>query len=241
MDIEFFNITDKDKSFAILLKTEANIVLQKYINDKKRFIANKIKFEYVLKVIETIDSIDPNEEIINFILNTLNTLWNIGILSPLTLNADEFISEKSRYGRDNKRYPYIYLNDFNEICNRNAFNVIVKKQYDHQANTEIICPYTVIKGNTRIYINKGGSLTGDYIESCKIRQDIIDRHCFTIQSVVNIPCSYIIDEGEWILTVDHREPKLKALKEFYDVPIKFDQTIKDRKYDIRNYKKLNKQ
>ena len=36
MDIEFFNITDKDKSLAILLKTEANIVLQKYINDKKK-------------------------------------------------------------------------------------------------------------------------------------------------------------------------------------------------------------
>ena len=60
----------------------------------------------------------------------------------------------------------------------------------------------------------------------------------TIQSIVNIPCSLILDNGDRIITVDHREPKLKVLKDFYEVYFKFDKTVHDRKYDIRKYAKM---
>ena len=81
-------------------------------------------------------------------------------------------------------------------------------------------------------------ITGDYISSCKIRKNIIDTKCFTIQSIINIPCSMIYDEGKGIITVDHREPKLKVLEDFYDVFFRFNEQIKNKKYDIRKYKKL---
>mgnify|MGYP007057686606 FL=1 len=37
--------------------------------------------------------------------------------------------------------------------------------------------------------------------------------------------------------VDHREPKLKVLQEFYEVPIYIDEFIKG-KFNIRKYQKL---
>ena len=47
-----------------------------------------------------------------------------------------------------------------------------------------------------------------------------------------------LDNGDRIITVDHREPKLKVLKDFYEVYFKFDKTVHDRKYDIRKYAKM---
>ena len=89
-----------------------------------------------------------------------------------------------------------------------------------------------------IFINKGGVVTGEYIAICEIRKEVVDKHNYTIQSIVNIPCSLILDNGDRIITVDHREPKLKVLKDFYEVYFKFDKTVHDRKYDIRKYAKM---
>ena len=78
----------------------------------------------------------------------------------------------------------------------------------------------------------------EYIAICEIRKEVVDKHNYTIQSIVNIPCSLILDNGDRIITVDHREPKLKVLKDFYEVYFKFDKTVHDRKYDIRKYAKM---
>ena len=91
-----------------------------------------------------------------------------------------------------------------------------------------------------ICISKGGIITGEYVQQCEIRKDIVERHSFNIQSVVNIPVARIIDGDSVIHVVDHREPKLKVLREFYEVPIYIDETVKNKHYNLRKYTKLNK-
>ena len=49
----------------------------------------------------------------------------------------------------------------------------------------------------------------------------------------------ILDDDYVVYAVDHREPTLKELSKTYDVSIHIDTDIKG-KYNIRNYKKLEK-
>ena len=110
--------------------------------------------------------------------------------------------------------------------------------YEDNENKQIECTNELIHNNHRIYISKGGVITGEYVEKCIIRPDIVDKHSFTIQSIPNIPVCIIFDKDNSIYVVDHREPKLKALQQFYDVPINKDEDITNKHYNLRKYDKI---
>ena len=85
----------------------------------------------------------------------------------------------------------------------------------------------------RIYISRGGIINGDYIHKCYIKHNGFH----SVKDSLKIPVSSIEKENgvDFILFVDHREPKLKALMEFYNVSIEHDDNIK---YNVRTFKKL---
>lgn len=240
MEKVFFNSSD-DKDISILLKREANIILASLDKNSDEYLYKKNFFEETLNVVRVIEYSGLHSKYRINILNTINRILNVGILSPLTLKDDEFLNHVDSNGRFcNTRYKDIYIdNNLNmSICNANAFNLYIRTAYSHDENKQIECTNEIIHKNHRIYISKGGIITGEYIEKCIVRPDVVAKHSFTIQSIPNIPVCIIIDKDDSIYVVDHREPKLKALQQFYDVPINKDENIANKHYNLRKYNKI---
>lgn len=236
---EVFKIEHTDYPIVNSFKKEANILLASFDKIDDSYLITKSKLQDAIEIVRTLGRIDiEHEDDISSIIKYVNKFLDNYILSPLTLNDDEFNKESSNGVRVNNRYPYIYKFK-DKIYNKFAFKCYIRHKYNHQDNKEIDTKPFMYNMSNRLYISKGGIITGEYVENCIIRQDIVDRHSFTIQSIVIIPVSIIWDNGKFIYVVDHREPKLKALREFYDVPINIDESIKG-KYNLRKYVKLNK-
>lgn len=215
---------------------EANIVLAS-LKGKPSYSSKLDAYETCLKITRCIDNSVPQSKYdVDFIINTIKTVWDKGILSPLTLNDDEFDGDENTQVRHNKRYHYIYKFD-NVIFNDMAFNAVVKREYDVENNCEIDSKPYIIDHNTIVHITRGGVTTGEYFSSCVIRQNIVNRHEFSIQSIVKIPVSALLLPNSTIYVMDEREPKFKVLQEFYDIKINKYDDFKG-KYDIRKFKKL---
>lgn len=239
---EQFLIHDGDSGLVIKLVREANILLASMDKNSTDYEYKYYRLEDSINIMRAIDATEPqHDEDIQFILNTINTIWNKGILSPLTLKDNEFLNYTDSEGYlRNTRYSDIYTdtNNHMSICNDNAFNLYIRAAYSHDENQQIECTNEIVHKNHRVYISKGGVITGEYIEKCIIRPDIVNKHSFTIQSILNIPVCIIVDDDNSIYVVDHREPKLKALQQFYEVPINKDEVIANKHYNLRKYKKL---
>lgn len=237
---EIFKIESEDTGITRSLKREANIKLAS-LKDSPDYIYNKVRFVDAINIAKVIDEAGlQSDQDIDTVLGIINKIWNVGILSPLTLQDNEFEKYKDSKGyRANIRYLDIVKKD-NIIENRNAFNILIRAKYNHVDNKQEEFISKIKYKNTRVYISKGGIITGEYFENCIIRQSNVDKQCFVIQSIINIPVCIIEDKNKYIYAVDHRDPKLKALRDFYEVPIKIDEEIVSRKYNIRKYVKLNK-
>lgn len=237
---------NNDKGLSIILKREANIVLASLKKDDPEYTFKYYHFKETLDVVKAIERTDPQcDEDINFILNTLNTLWTKGILSPLTLKDDEFSSFDINGLAHNLRFYNIYKieevdsNNNPYIYNREAYKAVIRKQYDGDLMKQVPVDKHEVKCSPTIYINKGGRITGDYIDACRIRPELVNKNCYTIQSTVGIPSSAVYTkEFGMIYTADHREPNIKILKDFYEVSEGFSSKIDDAKIDIRKFQKL---
>lgn len=242
---ELFNALPGDKGLVITLVREANIALASLPKDTADYLWRKEKYEEAIKVMRSLEDTEPqHDDDINFILNTINTIWEKGILSPLTLKDDEFEIVNEQGFKINTRYPNIYMmpskdKDGNKcIYNHMGYKATVRNEYDAIINEQRSITIKVYHKCPQIFINKGGRVTGEFINLCRIRPEIVNQHNYTIQSTVNIPVSAIYKGKMNILTVDHREPKLKVLKEFYEVSGGFYEDIDNAKIDIRKFKKI---
>lgn len=245
MNEDIFKIAPEDKGLVITYKKEANIKLAsiKNITEANNYVAHAIDCIRVLRAIEASEPSSSKE--IDAILDDVNTIWRKGILSPLTLKDDEFDLPNADGIRLNTRYPYIYLASNSDkecnsyIYNSNAYKITIRHHYDDVNKIEVAIPNITINKCPQIFINKGGRVTGHFINLCRIRPEIVNKHNYTIQSIINIPASSIYtEEFEYIYTVDHRESKLKILRDFYEVNDGFYDDIDNAKIDIRKYKKL---
>lgn len=227
-----------DIGLVINLVREANIVLASLTKDSPDYIWKQERFKEAIDIMRSIEATEPQcDDDINFILNTINNIWKKGILSPLTLKDDEFNIIEDTDEAINKRYRWI-IKRGDKVYNNAAYKTTVRKSYNHNLGIEVETRIPTINFNPILYISKGGIITGEYICRCEIRPDIVAKHSFVIQSIINIPSSIITVNDRFIYVVDHREPKLKALNEFYNVPVGFDDTVKSMKLNIRKYKKL---
>ena len=126
------------------------------------------------------------------------------------------------------------------IFNVLAYTAKVRRFYiKNEDNITEVPVGNIVKGegeiiDERIYISRGGIINGDYIRFCYLKHQ---TGIYSIKDPIKLPVSSIEEqEGiNFILFVDHREPKLKALMEFYNVIIEHDINIK---YNVRTFKKL---
>lgn len=175
-------------------------------------------------------------------------------LTAIDVDPSNFATRKGflPYVLEHKRCDDIFMISGQKgIINGRAYGYTVRHQYDDKLKTEIplnhsdahcdyIYPLSLAYNhkNTepttiKLFISKGGIVTGEYIDLCYIRS----KTKYVVRDPINIPISLIAadtDELMDIMVVDHREPKLKALMEFYDCPIKH----KNIHFNIRSYKKL---
>ena len=236
-----FFITADDLYLSRTFKREANIVLASLEKDGFVYITLKNKFTRILNTIQAIESTGANSNAdVNEIIETIKMIIDNGIMSPLTFENYEFDSIGDIDGkRYNLRYPDIYVEkSTGRIFNANAFNVYIRAVYSDVLKEQIDAAPAIHRKNRHVYISKGGVITGDYILDCQIRPEVVAKHKFSIQSVVNIPVCLINYKDGSIYAVDHREPKLKAFMEFYDCVVGHDDKVAKAKLNIRNYKKL---
>ena len=236
-----FSITTDDLYLSKTFKREANIILASLKEDSVEYIVTRNKFVRILNTIQEIEKGGANSNAdVNEIIDTIQIIINKGVISPLTLENDEFNLISDLDGkRYNLRYPDIYAEkSTGRIFNTNAFNVYIRAVYSDVLKEQIDAAPAIHRKNRRVYISKGGVITGDYILDCQIRPEVVAKHKFTIQSIVNIPVCLINYKDGSIYVVDHREPKLKALMEFYNCVVGYDDKVAKAKLNIRNYKKL---
>lgn len=235
-----FELKHDDIEIISTFKREANIVLASLENDKTKQAVTYKAYQDTLHILTELYSTSPFFEAnVDFVLNSIIKIRKDGLLSELTLNDNEFDDHLKSF-KINKRYGAIWKDNKGIIYNSRAYNIYVRAEYDHVNKIQRQRNPELIEESDRIYLSKGGVITGEYIENCIIPKKVIDKKCFTIQSIINIPVCKIIDNdlNKFIYVVDHREPRLKVLQEFYEVPICFDENVKNRKYNIRKYKKI---
>jgi hypothetical protein len=205
---------EKDNSdFMIFIKTELNKLEKDYGTEYTDVIFNII-VELVYK--HNIKSINYND-----ILNKVNRLVNNYPITSINLD------------NENNKCIYIAKDEINNKWYYNrAYKIIVDKLYNLTNNEELYLPEKEELFNERIYITRGGVVSGEYINKCYIK-----NLNFYPRDPVTINCSRITNyEDINIYTIDSRSPKLKVLKEFYNVSINIDDKYKY--IDIRKFKKL---
>lgn len=205
---------EKDNSdFMVFLKTELNKLEKDYGTDYTDTIFNII-IELVYK--HNIKSINYTD-----ILNKINRLINNYPITSINLD------------NENNKCIYIAKDEINNKWYYNrAYKIIVDKLYNLTNNEELYLPGKEELFNERIYITRGGVVSGEYINKCYIK-----NLNFYPRDPVTINCSRITNYRDInIYTIDSRSPKLKVLKEFYNVSINIDDKYKY--IDIRKFKKL---
>ena len=160
--------------------------------------------------------------------------WSWKPWSSISLSNENF-------NKLNRHYRAWYIQKDNKgIFNVMAYLSKIRKSYIVKSENEVVELENGILDkngeycNERIYISRGGIINGDYIHFCYLKHQTGN---YSIKDPVKIPVSSIEEENDvnFILFVDHREPKLKALMEFYNVTIEHDYNIK---YNVRTFKKL---
>lgn len=194
---------------------------------------NENWYQVVEKITDVIDRYpeDSCKVAIDLVLKS----WNHKPWNAISLSNENF----NKLGR-HKRAWYIQY----AICgiyNVLAYSAKVRRFYIEDENNITEVPVgKIIKAegeiiDERIYISRGGIINGDYIHFCYLKHQTGN---YSIKEPIKIPVSSIEENNgpDFMLFVDHREPKLKALMEFYNVPIEHDDNIK---YNVRTFKKLN--
>lgn len=234
-----YEINKEDNNLIKYAKNELNILYKDIIlDDKLNNINNKI-----INIVNILNDCDDNEK--ENIFLKLNKLLYKRPLSHINLNKNNFI-KKDNILKHN-RYDAICIDTNNKIYNKEAFKYTIEKVIYEDADTYINndvsynCLKSTSKKDIKIYLSKGGVLTGHYINKCYLFNDIIKSEIFVFQSIINLKCNAIIfNDNRVILIIDHRNKKLSTLKKFYNVDIAIDNKIKEKHIDIRKFNSKSK-
>lgn len=210
--------------------------LYKRIKSELELVSSSDKNNNYYKFIEEVNNIIDKypEDSVKVGLDLMIKSWNWKPWSSINLSKENFDSF-SRH----KRAWYIQ-NNIHGTHNILAYTGKVRKFYIKDENNIKEVPVGVIIDNDgeiideRVYISRGGIINGDYIHFCYLKNQIDN---YSIKDPIKLPVSSIENKNDvnFILFVDHREPKLKALMEFYNVPIEHDYNVK---YNVRTFEKL---
>lgn len=210
--------------------------LYERIKSELELISGSDKNNNYYKFIEEVNNIIDKypEDSVKVGLDLMLKSWNWKPWSSINLSKENF----DKLGQ-HKRAWYI-KNGIYGIFNVLAYTAKVRRFYIKDENNIKEVPVgNIIKGegeiiDERIYISRGGIINGDYIRFCYLKHQTGN---YSIKDPIKIPVSSIEekDNVNFILFVDHREPKLKSLMEFYNVQIEHDYNVK---YNVRTFEKL---
>lgn len=163
------------------------------------------------------------------ILKLFTDLCNDKTLIPVDFEQDEVENLYNNFVRY-KRCKNLVKNTVTDtIYYANAYKIVCKKFYN--AVFKYYKDYNGIYGPDKIYLSKGGVVTNEYIEKVYVKGDT-----FMPKDPINLDCNCVrIGMNDRIIyTIDSHSNKLKALMEFYEVPVLKDDKFKN--IDLRNFK-----
>lgn len=205
-ELELISGSDKNKNYYQFIE-EVNNIIEKYPEDSV-----KIGLDLILKS------------------------WSIKPWGAISLSDENF-------NKLNRHYRAWYIQKDNDgIYNVLAYSLKQRKVYlinNNGEGTQIPLNRATLNSegecfDERIYISRGGIVNGDYVYKSYLKNQKED---YNIKDPIKIPVSAIehTDFHDIVFVVDHREPKLKALIDFYNVPLEHDENVK---YNLRKFKKI---
>lgn len=163
------------------------------------------------------------------IIKLFTDLCNGKTLIPVDFEQDEVENVYDNFVRYKRCKNLIKNTVTNAISYNNAYKIVCKKFYN--AVFQYCKNYNGVYDSNKIYLSKGGVITNEYIEKVYVKGDT-----FMPKDPINLDCNCVKIgmNGRIIYTIDSRSNKLKALMEFYEVPILKDDKFKN--IDLRNFK-----
>lgn len=154
------------------------------------------------------------------ILTQASNFISRSVITPLNLSIGEFRFVKPGLSINN-RNPNVCM-DNQGIFYNNAFRAKVVNCFD--AYTDRQLPIDCISGRTPyirgVFILSGGIITNYYFDIAYLHKQTVERKSFYPASPINIEVRAYIYKQEYILVAKANNPKIKALMQMYNVPIK---------------------
>ena len=238
--MDIFKHDVNDSLLTHNIKRDYELAISNIKNKKSREILNNV-YRQLINISKGFDN-NINEDIFNNIVKLLSETFEYYTTQPISLQNENF------KGNSHIIAPYI-IKDENFIINTKAYKTINRTHYSHNDKKELIYGNAIIKllksiKENKIYISKGGVITGEYISDARI--DYLDEidNCYIIPKTIIIPVSTIFVEKDDIikayLVVDHREPTFNKLFSCYRMEVLMDENVKSLKLNLRNYEKIKK-
>lgn len=198
----------------------------------------KDKADIILPIIKQLkDNINDND--FKRLVDCIDAIRNQGVLLPVHFNDRYFTKREGRACSININYPDIVIpfEDDDRIINLYPFKTFVKKLYDLDVKALISEPNNLIESSTnKLYLNKGGIITGEYTDIFVIKKEYIEANRF-IPTIITVPVSIIVEGNSCYYCVDHRDKCLKELAKLYDYEWYIDENIKNKHINLRKFKK----
>lgn len=250
MNLDIFKSDDKDTMLLSFIKREALCKIELYTEE----VHKQYWYDYYKALCDIIKAGNDSEARSGFaflqnIVQTYDRIINKIPLSPIDIIFDNFIkNEDTGIYYHNRTHNLIWDNTKSiknrfAIINNNAYHLHIRKQFDFIKNE---VEDTSIENNQyKIYISKGGVITGEYIENVYIKPEEYNNKNYIVKNYIIIPVASVHfynnrREAKNIYIVDHREPELKRLIEQYDVNILIDEEIVKLKLNVRGCGTENK-
>lgn len=206
--------------------------IERELESCAKFYDNQFWYRIIEKLTNILD--EYPEESFKDALDLMLKSWNHKPWSSISLDSENFNSSTGRHYR-----AWYIQKHFKGIYNIKAYLLKIRRYYFVEKENKVCeieesFPDKNEIIHEKLYISRGGIINGDYIHNCYLKHQ---TGKYSIKDPIKIPVSSIEfkDSPEVIFFVDHREPKLKALMEFYNVPIEHDDKIK---FNVRTFKKL---
>lgn len=238
--MDIFKHDANDSLLTHNIKRDYELAISNIQNEKNKEIIDDI-YRQLINVSKGFDD-GIDKDIFDNIVKLLSETFEYNTTQPISLQNEDF------RGNTHIIAPYIIKNG-SFIINTKAYSVMNRTYYSHNDKKELNYGEDIMKRfksvkEDKIYISKGGVITGEYISDARLDnlEEIVNY--YVIPKTIKIPVSTIFVEKDDIikayLVVDHREPMFKKLFSCYRMKVLMDENIKSLKLNLRNYEKINK-
>lgn len=238
--MDIFKHDVNDSLLTHNIKRDYELAISNIQNEKNKEIIDNI-YRQLINISKGFDD-NIDKDMFKNIVRLLSETYEYCTTQPISLKNEDF------KGISHIIAPYI-IKSGSFIVNTKAYKTINRTHYSHNDKKELNYGEAIMKRfksvkEDKIYISKGGVITGEYISDARIDEleEVLDN--YIIPKTITIPVSTIFVEKDDVikayLVVDHREPMFKKLFVNYRVKVLMDENVKSLKLNLRNYEKINK-